>query len=86
MAISTGQLIVGTTPVQIDGTSTSNFRLHIHNMDNTDALFVGNGDVSVTNGLALPKLDSLELVCYPGESVFVVSTKSGHQMSWMKQL
>lgn len=86
MAITTGQLTVGTTPLQVDGTSTSNFRLHIHNMDNTDSLFIGNGDVSIINGLALAKLDSLDLVCYPGESIFVVSTKSGHQVSWLKQV
>lgn len=86
MTISTGQLAVGTTPVQIDGTSTSNFRLHIHNMDNTDTLFIGNGDVTIANGLGLPKLDSIELECYPGETVFVVSPKSGHNISWLKQV
>lgn len=86
MAISTGQLIVGTTPVQIDGTSTSNYRLHIHNMDNTENIYIGNGDVSITNGLALPKMDSLDLVCYPGETIFVVSSKSAHQISWLKQV
>lgn len=86
MAISTGQLTVGTTPVQIDGTSNSNYKIHIHNMDNTDTLYIGNGDVSITNGLGLPKLDSVELQCYPGESIFVVSPKSGHLISWLKQV
>lgn len=86
MAISTGQLTVGTTPVQIDGTSNSNFKIHIHNLDNTDTLFIGNGDVSTTNGMGLPKLDSLELNCYPGESIWVVSPKSGHLISWLKQV
>jgi len=86
MAISTGQMTVGTTPLQIDGTSNSSFRIHIHNMDNTDTLFIGNGDVSITNGLGIPKLDSLEMMCYPGESIFVVSPKTGHQVSWLKQI
>ena len=86
MAISTGQLEVGTTPVQIDGTSNSNFKLHIHNLDNTDTLFLGNGNVSITNGMGLPKLDSIELECYPGETVWVVSPKSGHHISWLKQV
>ena len=86
MAISTGQITVGTTPVQIDGTSNSNYKIHIHNMDNTDTLYIGNGDVSITNGLGLPKLDSVELQCYPGESIFVVSPKSGHLISWLKQV
>ena len=86
MAITTGQLVAGTTRVQIDGTSTSNFRLHIHNMDNTDTLYLGNGDVTVANGLAIFKLDSIELMLYPGESVFVISTKADHQLSWLKQI
>lgn len=86
MAISTGQLTVGMTPVQIDGTSNSNYKIHIHNMDNTDTLYIGNGDVSITNGLGLSKLDSVELQCYPGESIFVVSPKTGHLISWLKQV
>ena len=86
MAISTGQLSVGTTPVQIDGTSNSSFRLHIHNLDNTNTLYVGAGDVTTTTGLGLPKLDSLEIMCYPGESIFVVSDKTGHLVSWLKQI
>lgn len=86
MGISTGQMTVGTTPLQIDGTSTSNFKLHIHNLDNTDTLFIGNGDVSITNGLGVQKLESVKLECYPGDSVWVVSPKAGHLISWLKQV
>lgn len=86
MAISTGQVLVGTTPTQIDGTSNSSFRIHIHNLDNTDTLFIGNGDVTVDNGLGIPKLDSIEMMCYPGESIFVISAKTGHLVSWLKQI
>lgn len=86
MAITTGQMTVGTVATQIDGTSNSNFRLHIHNMDNTDTLFIGGEDVTTSNGLGLPKLDSLELELYPLETVWVVSPKAGHQVSYMKQV
>jgi hypothetical protein len=86
VAITTGQILVGTTPTQIDGTSNSNFKIHIHNLDNTDTLYIGNGDVTVSDGLGLPKLDSLELNCYPGESIWVVSPKAGHLVSWLKQV
>ena len=86
MAISTGQVVVGTTPVQIDGTSANVFRLHIHNMDNTNTLFIGNDNVSISNGLGISKLESLELMCYPGESVWVVSSHTGHSVSWLKQV
>ena len=84
--ITSGQVSVGTTPVQIDGTSVSNFKLHIHNMDNTDTLFLGGPDVTVNNGLGIPKLDSIELECYPLEAVWVVSTKAGHLISYLKQV
>lgn len=84
--ITTGQLTVGTVATQIDGTSSNNFKLHIHNLDNTDTLFIGGSDVTINNGLGLPKLDSLELECYPLESIWVVSTKAGHLVSYLKQV
>ena len=84
--ITTGQLTVGTVATQVDGTSVSNFKLHIHNMDNTDTLYIGGPDVTTSNGLGLQKLDSIELECYPLESVYVVSPKAGHQVSYLKQV
>lgn len=84
--ITTGQLTVGTVAVQIDGTSANNFKLHIHNMDNTDTLYIGNQDVTVNTGLGLTKLDSLELDCYPLESIWVISPKAGHLVSYLKQV
>lgn len=84
--ITSGQVTVGTTPVQIDGTSVSNFKLHIHNMDNTDTLYIGGPDVTINNGLGLVKLDSIELECYPSETVFVVAAKAGHLISYLKQV
>jgi hypothetical protein len=86
MAISTGQLTVGTIPVQIDSTSTSNFKMHIHNADPQANLYLGNGNVSTTNGLILAKSDSTILDCYPGETIWVVSETEGHLVSWLKQV
>ena len=86
MAITTGQMTVGTVASQIDGTSANNFKLHIHNLDNTDTLFIGDETVTVTTGLGIPKLDSIELECYPLESVWVVSSKAGHIVSYLKQV
>jgi hypothetical protein len=86
MAITTGQVTVGTTAVQIDGTSNSNFRMHIHNMDNSATLFIGGPDVTTSNGLGLSKLDSLELELYPLDTVWVVSTQAGHLISYLKQV
>lgn len=84
--ITTGQLTVGTVAAQIDGTSANNFKMHIHNLDNTDTLFIGGPDVTIDNGLGLPKLDSIELECYPLESIWVVSSKAGHLVSYLKQV
>jgi hypothetical protein len=84
--ITTGQVTVGTVATQIDGTSVSNFKLHIHNMDNTDTLYIGGEDVTTSNGLGLVKLDSIELECYPSERVFVIATKPGHLISFLRQV
>jgi hypothetical protein len=86
MAISSGQITVGTTAVQVDGTFNSMWRIHIHNNDNTDTLFIGGSDVTTSNGLQLPKLDSIELQMNAGDTVWVLSSKAGHAMSWLKQV
>ena len=86
MPITTGQITVGTASVAIDGSSVSDWRLHIHNMDNTDSVFIGNETVTTSNGFSLFKQDSIELQCYPNEHVYVVSTKSNHPISFLKQV
>ena len=85
MAVSSGQVLVGTVPMQIDGMSTNPIKLHIHNMDNTRAVFIGNGNVSITNGLALEKLDSIEIILNPGESLYAISEIGTHQISFLRQ-
>jgi nitrous oxidase accessory protein NosD len=84
--ITTGQITAGTARVQIDGSSASDFRLHIHNMDNTDAIYIGNETVTAANGFALFKQDSVELQCYASEQVYVISSKGNHAISFLKQV
>jgi hypothetical protein len=84
--LSTGQTTVGTVAVQLDGTSNSNWQIHISNDDNTDTVYIGNGDVTSSTGLRLYKLEKLVLNMNPGETLHVISTKSGHSISWMKQV
>jgi nitrous oxidase accessory protein NosD len=84
--ITTGQITVGTTRVQIDGSSVSDFRLHIHNMDATDTLYIGNEAVTTANGFSLFKQDSVEMQCYAGEQVFAISSKGSHPISFLKQV
>jgi hypothetical protein len=86
MTITTGQLLAGTARIAIDGSSVSDWRLHIHNMDNTNAVYIGNETVTTSNGFSLFKEDSIELQCYPNEHVYVVSTKGNHPISFLKQV
>lgn len=86
MAISSGRITVGTVASIIDGTFNSNFRLIIHNNDNTDAVYLGGPDVTILNGLVLQKEETLQLEMNPLESVYAVSAKAGHSISYLKQV
>ncbi len=86
MAITSGVITVGTVPSIIDGTSNSNFRLIVHNNDNTDAVFLGSSDVSISTGLQLLKQETIQLEMNPLESVFAISDKAGHTISFLKQV
>lgn len=86
MTLSSGQVAVGTAATLIDGVASSNpVYMHIHNNDNTDAVYVGASDVTVSTGLMLQKLDDLEIHLRPGNQIYAVSTKTGHQISFLKQ-
>jgi len=83
--ISSGHVTIGTTPTLIDGLEVNPFRLHIHNHDNTDAVYLGASDVTITTGLKLVKEDSIELIINPLEALYAVATKTGHIISYLKQ-
>jgi len=85
MAITSGQITVGTSAVQVDGISANPSRLHVHNNDNTQDLFLGNSSVTTSTGLRLLKLDSIELIMNPGESLYAVSSSGSHAVSWLRQ-
>jgi hypothetical protein len=86
MAITSGVITVGTVPSIIDGTFNSNFRLLVHNNDNTDTIFLGGPDVTITTGLQLLKQETIQLEMNPLESVFAISDKAGHTISFLKQV
>lgn len=85
MAITSGQTTIGLTATQIDGSSANPSRIHIHNNDQQQNLFIGGADVTTSNGLVLEKLDTIELVLNPGESLYGISTQGGHTVSWLRQ-
>ena len=83
--ISSGQITIGTAPTLIDGLEVNPFRLHIHNQDNTDAVYLGASNVTTSTGLKLVKEDSIELIINPLEALYAVATKTGHVISYLKQ-
>lgn len=85
MAITSGQTVIGLTATLIDGTSTNPTRLHIHNNDQQQNLFIGGADVTIETGLVIPKEDSLEFILNPGEQLYGVSSQGGHIVSWLRQ-
>lgn len=85
MAITSGQQTIGVVRQLVDGISPNPSRLHIHNLDNTKVLYIGNDSVTNTNGFALQKLDSIELTINPGESLYAVSDGGDHLISWLRQ-
>ena len=86
MSLFSGQTSVGTAATLIDGIAYNNpVLLHIHNNDNTDAVYIGGPDVTTSNGLKLVKEDSLEISLHQANQIYCVSSKSGHVVSWIAQ-
>jgi hypothetical protein len=84
MAVISGQIIIGVTRVAIDGVSTNPYRLRIHNMSNTQNIFLGGGDVTVSNGLELHSHESFEIIVSPNEQIFAVASSGNHEVSWLR--
>lgn len=82
--ISSGTLTVGLTAVQIDGNSVQPCVIKIRNNDSTKTLYVGNSDVTIANGLPIDKLTTLEFKLPPGEAIHMVSSDTGHSVSWLR--
>lgn len=83
MPIFSGQLTVGTAATIIPQTCVMPWKLEIHNGDNSDALYVGGAGVTTTTGMQLNKIERISLDLAPGDYVYLVSTKSPHNASWV---
>jgi hypothetical protein len=84
--ISSGQVTVGTTATLVDGTSTSDFRLTIHNMNNDDGIFIGGPNVTIANGMQLLKLETLQLDMSPMTELYAVADKANLKLGFLKQV
>lgn len=83
--ISNGQTSVGTAAVAIDGVHNQPCILTIHNVDNTDAVYIGAEGVTTANGFVLQKEETIQFTLNPLEQLWVVSGKTGHTISWLRQ-
>lgn len=85
MAISTGQLTVDITPLQIDGQSPNPTRLRIFNASNDKTIYIGNETVTINNGFGLVKLEQLDIILNPGEALYCVAESAGAKIEWIRQ-
>lgn len=83
--ITNGVLSVGTAASRIDGRAAGSTLLTLHNNDNTDAIYLGGEDVTTANGLPVAKSERIQMVLHPLEQLYVISTKNGHSVSWIRQ-
>lgn len=83
--LHSGRSSIGTVATPIDGIYQGYSNLTIHNDDNTDVVYVGGPDVSPSTGLTLKKEDTMQFELAPLEQLFVVSTKTGHTISFLRQ-
>lgn len=82
--ITSGTQTVGTTAVPIDGVAASPSHIHIRNNDSTKTLYIGGSDVTTSNGLPVDKLATVELDVPAGQQFCMVSTDTGHSVSWLR--
>jgi hypothetical protein len=86
MPITSGQVTVGTVATLVDGTSTSDFRLTIHNMNNDDGIFIGGPGVTITTGMQLVKLETMQLQMSPMSELYAVANKANLKLGFLKQV
>lgn len=83
--ITNGQTVIGTTATALDGVWQNPSRITIHNLDNTDSVYLGQDSVTTTTGLELMKQATLQFELQPLEQLWAVSSKTGHRISWLRQ-
>jgi len=81
--MANGSITVGTVATLVTHAGVNPGEVHISNLDNTDTIFVGGATVAVNTGHALPKSASEDFSIYPGQSIFAVSSKSGHAVAFL---
>lgn len=84
MDITSGRILVGVTPVQVDGNSINPMVVYIHNESSTKSLYLGNGTVDLTTGFAIDKNSVQSFTLMPNQSLWMVSDTADHPVSWLR--
>jgi hypothetical protein len=82
MSITNGTAAVGTVATLISHAGVNPGTLHVSNLDNTDTIFIGGATVAVNAGHSLLKSSSEDFPIYPGQSMYAISSKAGHAVSF----
>jgi len=80
--MTNGSITVGTAATLISHAGVNPGQLHVSNLDNTDTIFLGGAAITVNAGHALQKSSSEDFVMYPGQSMYAISTKTGHAVAF----
>jgi len=81
--ITTGQVTVTTSRVQIDGTSENPFRIVLHN-SGTNAIYLGSETVTANDGFNLHTNTTIVLELPPLTALYAIASSGSHELSWMR--
>lgn len=81
MSIINNQVSVGTVATVISTPFPMETHIHVHNVDNTDTVYLGGSAVTTSNGFAILKGETIDLRIPTGDTLYAVSTKSGHMIA-----
>lgn len=83
MGITQNNVAVGTAAVALNTPQVMPGMVHITNLDNTDTVFVGGSAVTTSSGHGIEKSAHVDLQIYPEQVLYAVSSKTGHNVSWV---
>jgi len=81
--ITTGQMQVTTTRAILDGTSVNPYRLIVHN-SGSNAVYLGNQEVTETNGFNVHANSTLTLELPPLTTLYAITGSGTHELSWIR--
>lgn len=81
MTIFNNQVSVGTVATSLGVSYPMESTVSIHNIDNTDRVYIGGAAVTTSSGFALDKETIMQITIPAGDQLYAVSTKTGHEVT-----